>query len=521
VSAVRSQQLAAIVWRPHLDAAVTILAGLILLASAVVVGRTSAVGLVAIGIALALLLALASLRWPRTVIVLVVLAPILDRYILADWLPSNVAQLAHFLSEGMLVTVGLALGVRAWRRGTLAAALRHPTTLGLAAFCLVALVSALVNAVPPEVVLLGMSFTLDAAACFYLPRLVGFSVRQSLLAVGVVFALVFVSGLGGLAQWVLAPDVFGLVAWQGNYGEVYRLASIYSDPNTFGALLIAMIPFAALGITSLRRPGHRLAALIATILLFMPLYLSFSRGAWGGLLVGGGLMLAIISWRTLLVTAGIGAISLMMAITVPRTVLLPPQPAAPPPDPAVAPEAPPRQPSLIDSTIARISEIWAGKDLRTLFVVNGLPIVIDHPILGVGPGRYGGAAADIFGTPIYSEYATDELFEDPLQRTVDNYWLHLLVETGMFGVAAFVAAAVAALIPIVRLARTARGWLRVLVGGIAAGSAAMGANAVTTMLLEANSVAFFIWFLLGLGSVAVASVAGHTAVHRTEADATT
>jgi hypothetical protein len=504
VSAIRSQRLAGIALRPHLEAILTVIAAILLLAAAVVAGRTSAVALVVIGIGLAVLVAAASLRWPRTVIVLVILTPILDRYIIADWLPTNVAQLAHFLSEGLLITVGTALGIQAWRRGRLMPALRHPTTIAFAAFGAIAVVSALVNAVPPVVAVAGIGFTIDAAACFFLPRLVGFSIRQSLIAVGIILALVLVSALGGLAQWTLDPNFLGLVAWQGYYGEVYRLASIFTDPNTFGALLIGAIPFAAIGITTLPRSGYRLAALIAAILLFMPLYLSFSRGAWGGLLLGGAVVLAIISWRTLAITFGVAVISLMMAITVPRMVLYD---APPPPAVDVAPDPePPRQPSLIDSTIARISEIWAGRDLRTLFLVNGAPIVVDHPILGVGPGRYGGAAADIFGTPIYAEYGTDALFLDPQQRTVDNFWLHTLVETGVLGFVAFAAAGLAALVPLVRAARKLTGWNRFLVGGIAAGTAAMAANAVTTMLLEANSVAFVVWFLLGLGSLALGSL---------------
>jgi hypothetical protein len=32
----------------------------------------------------------------------------------------------------------------------------------------------------------------------------------------------------------------------------------------------------------------------------------------------------------------------------------------------------------------------------------------------------------------------------------------------------------------------------------------MAANTLTTMLLEANAVAFFVWFLLGLGSLVAA-----------------
>ena len=506
MSDVRSLPLPTAIRHPSLAASLTIGAAAALIVAAIVVGRVSTVGLIIIGVAFALLVAVASLRWPRTSVMLVILAPILDRYILAGWLPPNVEQVAHFLSEGLLVTVGGALSIQAWRRGRLMPAIRHPVSWFLLAFGAISVLSALVNAVPPVIALAGIAFTIDACACFYLPRLVGFTTRQSLLAVGVFAGLVFISALGGLGQWVLRPDLFGLLAWRGRYGEVWRLASIYSDPNTFGALLIAVIPLAAFGITALRRRGYRIGALVLTILLFMPLYLSFSRGAWAGLIVGGGLALAIISWRTLLVTIAIGLLSFVMAVRAPREILLPPVvPASPAASGEAAEPSRPQQPSLVDSTIARISEIWAGKDLRTLFVLNGLPIVADHPVLGVGPGRWGGAAADIFDSPVYDEYDTGELIAgSPQQRTVDNFWLHTLVETGIPGLVAFMGAGVVVGMQIVRAARQALGWRRVLLGGIAGGTAAMAANTLTTMLLEANAVAFFVWFLLGLGSLVAA-----------------
>ena len=63
------------------------------------------------------------------------------------------------------------------------------------------------------------------------------------------------------------------------------------------------------------------------------------------------------------------------------------------------------------------------------------------------PGRYGGAAADIFPTPVYPEYGTNALFSSPTQRTVDNFWLHIAVEGGALGLLALVAAILAVLLP--------------------------------------------------------------------------
>ena len=159
----------------------------------------------------------------------------------------------------------------------------------------------------------------------------------------------------------------------------------------------------------------------------------------------------------------------------------------------------------MDSTIDRVGAIGAGGDLRTLFVLQSLPIIRDHPLLGVGPGRFGGAVAFNYGTPIYHEYGFEPLFWNPAQRTVDNFWLHLLVETGVVGVAAFLAAALIPGVRIVGAARRSLGWRRIMLGGIAAAATGLAISSGTTMLLEANSIGFVFWFLLGLGVLGVSA----------------
>jgi O-antigen ligase len=161
------------------------------------------------------------------------------------------------------------------------------------------------------------------------------------------------------------------------------------------------------------------------------------------------------------------------------------------------------RPNIVDSTIDRVETVGLGGDLRTLFVINALPIIRDHPLLGVGPGRYGGAVAHNFGTPIYAEYDTVRLFWNPAQRTVDNFWLHLLVETGFIGLAAFLTAAFIPGLRILGAARRSIGTRRILLGGIAAAATGMAVSSATTMLLEANSIGFPFWFLLGIGLLTV------------------
>lgn len=469
-----------------------VLAGAALLAASIVVGQASEPGFLLLGSLLVALLAASAWRWPRVVLVLVVLSPIFDRYIIAGLLPDGLGFAAHVSSELLLGAAAAVIAARGARDGRLGPALRHPTVYALVAFVAVALVGTLLNGVPPLVAGAGLVFTLDAAILFVAVRIVGYDLRQASASVIAFITLVTVAAVVALGQALLDPNLFGLYALQGRFGEVYRLSSFLGDPNTFGAFLITATPFAVAGAVAARTRGWRAAALLLALLLLVALWISFSRGAWLALIVGGGLASALVDRRMLITGATLTALGFAIALTMPRDLLLAP-------DPGGGGE----RPDLIDSTFNRVGAVGEGRDLRTQFVLNAIPILRDHAIIGVGPGRYGGAAADIFPTPVYERYDTDLLFSNPSQRTVDNFWLHLTVETGLLGLVAFLAAALTAGIPVLRVARRSRGWWRVLLGGAAAGSAALAVSAATTMLLEANSVAFVFWFLLGLAGLSV------------------
>lgn len=437
------------------------------------------------------LVARSSLRWPRPVLVAVTLSPILDRYLVPGLLAPEAEALAHFLSEALLVAVGMTLVVQAARRGSLRSAVNHPTIALAVAFVALAAISAVANGVPGAQAVAGIGFTVDAVALFLLARIVGFGPRQALVAIGVVIGLVLAAAVIVIAQALLTPDLLGLSALRGRFGELYRLAAFFGDPNTFAAFVSAAIPFALFGATGLRTPRGRRAALAVSFVLALALWLSFSRGGWLGAVGGFAVAALIVDRRALRLGLLVVAISLAVAVAMPRDLLG---------------DTGENRPDLVGSTFGRFGAIGEGRDLRSLFVVNALPIVADHPALGVGPGRYGGAAADIFGTPVYARYGTDRLFVNPAQRTVDDFWLHLLVETGLPGLLVFLAMVGATLRAVVRAARTAAWGRRVALAGISGAIIALSINALTTMLLEANSAAYLYWFLLGIGSqLAVAS----------------
>jgi len=434
--------------------------------------------------------AVASLRWPRAALVGVVLSPILDRYLVPGLLAPDAESLAHLLSEALLVAVGAALLLQAARHASLRQALNHRTVGFTVAFVLLAALSAVVNAVPVGQALAGIGFTVDAVALFLLARLVGFDTRQALIAILVLLGLVVAGAVIAVAQALLTPHLLGLSALRGRFGELYRLAAFFGDPNVFAAFLSAAVPFALFGIKGLRTKRGRRVALAVAFLLVLALWLSFSRGGWLGAVGGFAIAALLVDRRPIPIAALVVAVALVVALVMPRNLVCP---------------ACEKRPDLVGSTIGRIGTVGGGEDLRVLFIVNGLPILADHPALGVGPGRYGGAAADNYGTPVYAAYGTDKLFKNPSQRTVDDFWLHLAVEAGLLGLIAYLGTVGAALLPILRAARSAAWGRRVALAGIGGAVIGLAINALTTMLLEANSVAFLFWFLLGIGSQLAAS----------------
>ena len=102
---------------------------------------------------------------------------------------------------------------------------------------------------------------------------------------------------------------------------------------------------------------------------------------------------------------------------------------------------------------------------------------------------------------MYLQYGTNKRLRFQFQQTVDNFWLHLLIEGGILGAAAFIATIGVVVAGLVRTVRRAAGSRYVMVAGILMATAAMSIIAGTTMSLEGNTSAFMFWFVLGIGSL--------------------
>jgi putative inorganic carbon (HCO3(-)) transporter len=217
---------------------------------------------------------------------------------------------------------------------------------------------------------------------------------------------------GVTAGCVVASIVLGAIGIDGALGEHGRLTGVYTNPNALGmmaALLILLLLVLALGADDGGRAATRTWLLIATVPALAALVWSGSRGAALGLLIGA--LLTMIVRRAWGWLAGIAAVAVAVSVAV-----------------LVA------APWLLDRE--HYGDVTSG---RITLYLELLERWTQSPVLGIG----------------YRLADTANQFELPAH----NILLAMLVETGLVGLAAFVAL-------LVMLLRSGRAgpWLGVVVG---------------------------------------------------------
>jgi putative inorganic carbon (hco3(-)) transporter len=428
-----------------------------------------------------------AVRWPLAALVGSSLGVLADPVLVRTALPDAVEMGPIGASEPMLAIVGIVIVARAVRDGRFWPALRDPLLWLLVAFVVVAAVSALVNAVPPVVALVGIVMTVDAMAVYFLARMLPITVSGAERAVIAVVVVVLVAAVIGIMQVLLHPDLFGFASFAGRFGEGGRITSFLGNPNMVAAVVGFALPFPLLAAHRLPGQRERRIAFGVLAVFCLALLLTFSRGAWLAVVIGVVVSVAIIDWRALGTMALALALAWLVTILMPRNLLV-----AEGDLPLYFPES--GAPSIIDSTLDRLDEVYERRDLRMTFIREGLPIVADNPILGVGPGRYGGAASAILPSPVYEQYDAG-LYGF---RTVHNFWLHLFGEVGLVGGIAFALGIFVVWLRFVLAAlREVEPRRFVLYAGAATAVSVVTVNNVTEMLFEGNFPGFVFWLVFG------------------------
>ncbi len=292
-------------------------------------------------------------------------------------------------------------------------------------------------------------------------------VVAGLLVLGLLLA-----GVGLYQAWsgLKTPD-----AWVESYDEAVgsRIISTVGNPNGLGGFLnTVLLPAAAWVLFGTGRARWALA--LSMVPLALALLYTYSRGAWLGCAVAFLILVLYYNRRS-----WVAFVVLVLAALL------------------VAPAAVVERLLNIFHPAHLASSETAGR-LWSLY--NVLHILPRHLWLGVGLGMYGGTTAYTMFSPVYDEGLWAGYVAVPF---VDNVFLHVLIQQGVIGLAAFLVFAGTVLLtchrifkaagtPLVRAlaAGTGAAWVAYLVQGLAATST------------EFPQMTVPVWLLLGLTAAA-------------------
>jgi putative inorganic carbon (hco3(-)) transporter len=209
--------------------------------------------------------------------------------------------------------------------------------------------------------------------------------------------------------------------------DVARLAGPLGDPNYYAQILVAVVPVALLAAWREQRKGLRLAGVASALLMCVAITFTYSRGAAIGLLavIVGMAILGYLRARQL------AAVALVVALI----VLLNPGYRA-----RVESVS-----ALKGITAQSGAQVQADESVRSRTTEMGAAALafFDHPLIGVGLGNfpaYYQQYAPRVGIQVLETTTSGKNAGDAAKREAHNIVLGEAADTGLLGLAAFVAA---------------------------------------------------------------------------------
>lgn len=228
--------------------------------------------------------------------------------------------------------------------------------------------------------------------------------RDFAIFYGTLVLMALVVAAHGIYQYIIAAPIPD--GWVSDTEESVRtrVYSITGSPNIMGSLLVLFAPMVAGIAYYSKKMWVKVPAICATGMMCLCCIFTFSKGAWGGLVVAV-IVFAIFLDRRLIALMGVAGAGALLAI------------------PSIAT----RITYLFTADYAAASA-RAGRSVRW---ATGLDLLRhSDPLLGFGLGRFGGAVA--MQNQVIEESETFSYFY------MDNYYLKTLVEMGYLGLTFFI-----------------------------------------------------------------------------------
>lgn len=446
------------------------------------------------------------------VIVMTIFRPHFALGLLAIYLPfeslalkfvsDNVYTFAHYFSEGLIYLVGV---VVLWQIFSGKQKLRSTKIdLPFLLFILVLLGSSIVNFVPPTIAVLGIRQILRFILVFFLVVQLAPSktfIRNLTL---VMFGIVLFESILGIMQSIIGGplDVFLLPSEARTLGSITLSSGVeqFWDPGsrvfaTLGRydrlgnfLYFFLLLGAGFLFTKKFTNDHRLFWLF--VLGFPTLVLTYSRSSWFAFLLGF-LFIGLLIKKDKRVLAGAAVFLLLIGSYLGVSQLNVSQ--------ITEGSGQTLGERFFESfSYARWTGEYYGLGRVFWFIETPTTVVPSAPILGHGPGQYGGgAAAALYNTTVYEDlglpfgvFGTDGY--------IDNNWFSLWGETGTLGMVLYLWMFVGLFVISLGIARKAKDpYTQSLALGLCACIIAVSFNAFTSTLFEIRTIAYYVWLYAG------------------------
>lgn len=423
--------------------------------------------------------------------------------LLLKFIPDDVYVFARYGSELLIYLIAVVVlarilsGKRKYQQ--------TPFDLPFFLFVAVLLASALVNLVSPAVAMLGLRQILRFMLVFFL--VVQVAPNKS-----------FVKGL----TWIM----FGIVVFQSLLGIMQAIVGepldqllLPSESRTYGTLTLMS------GVDQFWDPGSRvfstlgrydrlgnflyLFLAIATAILFTKklhqkypwiiwvfatavpaLVLTYSRSSWFAFLLGF-FFIGILVKHDRRVLAGFAALVVFLTLVLAGSGL----------NVSLITETPGQTLSerFFESfSWARWRGEYYGLGRTFWFIETPRQVIAASPILGFGPGQYGGGAvAALHNTKVYEELGLPfGVFGT--EGAIDNNWFSLWGESGTLGMVFYLWFYVGIFLYALHSARTQKDpFVQALALAVCAMLIGVGFNAFTSTLLEIRTSAYYLWLYAG------------------------
>lgn len=446
------------------------------------------------------------------VIVMTIVRPHWTLGFLAAYLPfeslalkfvtDDVYTFARYFSESLIYLVAI---VVVWQLLTRKIKTKvTPIDLPFLLFVLVLVGSSIVNFVDPTVAILGIRQILRFLLVFFLVVQIAPSQTFIRNLTIVMFGVVLIQSVLGIAQSVIGEplDNFLLPSESRTLGSIVLTAGVeqFWDPGsrvfaTLGRydrlgnfLYFFLLMGAGFLFTEKFATDRRLLWLFG--LGFPTLVLTYSRSSWFAFLLGF-LFIGLLLKRDKRVLVGTAIFLIFVAAYLGLSGL--------------------RVSQITEGAGQTLAERfyesfsysrWRGEyfGLGRVFwyVHTPVDVVAASPILGFGPGQYGGgAAAALHNTKVYEELGLPfGVFGT--EGFIDNNWFSLWGETGTLGLILYLWMFVSLFLLGLKVAREAKDPLsRALALGLCASLIAVGFNGFTSTLFEIRTISYYLWLYAG------------------------